>query len=97
MAAPLNAVVKGLRSRTGLLIERYAALQQQNKELREEIDRLRYDLTQLNRDIERLREENQFPILSHRLADSPQAVADARQLVAAMIRDIDRCISRIKE
>ena len=46
---------------------------------------------------ERLKKEIEFLSLSHRLADSPEAIVSARNKISTLIRTIDSCIRMINE
>ena len=79
-----------LRQRLESLRSRVETLETENAELTAENRRLREELTASQTDAEYLK-------LSHRLAENPDDLILMRQRVEAMIRDIDRCISQLKE
>lgn len=72
------------------LLNRVEQLEEKNADLSAENERLERKLVHAQTDIE-------FLTMSHRLADDPESLLAARRKVAAMIRDIDRCISQLKE
>lgn len=72
------------------LQDRVAALETQNRELmKQHID----DVSSL----EKAKRELDFLTISHRLADSPEALVSARNEISKLIRTIDNCIRMIKE
>ena len=72
------------------LQDRVAALETQNRELmKQHTD----DVSSL----EKAKREIDFLTISHRLADSPEALVSARNEISKLIRTIDNCIRMIKE
>ena len=47
--------------------------------------------------IQKAQKEIDFLSLSHRLADSPKALVDARSIISKLIKNIDNCIRLLKE
>lgn len=72
------------------LYEKIEELEETNAELRNQ-----HQLD--NKELEKARKEIQFLSLSHRLADSPEALFQAKADVARLIRTIDNCIRLIME
>ena len=69
----------------------------ENESLKSEIENLRLDLSECRTELEQARLEAEYLSLSHNLASTPQALADARTLVADMIRNVDMAIAAIKK
>lgn len=85
------------RRKVDKLIEAYLN-QQKELELREtEIANLRHDLRQAGEEISRLKEDNEFLKVSHRIAAGSDDLVSSRRLIAGLIRGIDRCIAELKE
>lgn len=57
---------------------------------------LKHDLKDCRSELEQSRREAEFLSLSHQLASSPQAIADARVLLGKIIRKIDSAIDAIR-
>ncbi len=86
------------------LSERIDALGAQNEELRRqvllktrEVEDLRHDKHLLESEVKRLDGDNKFLKISYRLASSPNDIIEARRFVSGLIRNIDKCISELKE
>lgn len=71
-------------------VEENATLREANVDLTHENTRLREELASARRDAE-------FLSMSHRLAGDPDSLVQARRRISGMIREIDRCISQLKE
>ena len=67
------------------------------KEANEEIADLRHQLDKALQDLHRKDLDVEFLTLSHKLADTPQALADARATVKGMIARVDKAIALLKE
>ena len=78
-----------LEERSKLFLE-IEQLQKENLELRE---RQKSDTQRLENSLKDI----EFLSLSHRLADSPEALMDARKEISRLIRTIDSCIRLLKE
>ena len=72
------------------LLERIKLLEIENDKLKNQSFKDREALENAEKDIE-------FLSLSHRLANSPEALTKARQKIAKLIRTIDSCIRLINE
>lgn len=71
-------------------VEENTTLREANVDLTHENTRLREELASARRDAE-------FLSMSHRLAGDPESLVQARRRISGMIREIDRCISQLKE
>ena len=63
----------------------------------EEVASLRQELASALKEIHKQKLDIEFLSLSHKLADSPQALADARTKVKRMIAEVDKAISLLNE
>lgn len=97
MAASLQETVKSL----GKKIEAFKRLHEETLtekiRLEKENEGLRADVAALNKEIQKVRTDNEFLALSHKLASDPDQIVKARRHIARLISDIDRCISQLKE
>lgn len=86
----LNAKVKDLAAMNRRLSARNSELEEENAELlrrAEEADRER----------DRALLDAEYLAVSHKLADDPDTLIDARRHIAQLIRNIDRCLVMLKE
>ncbi|MEZ3551056.1 MAG: hypothetical protein K1W02_10075 [Muribaculaceae bacterium] len=97
MALPLTSLldivgqkVERLQTIHQGLHTRIAALEEENNNLRAELEETKKQLCNTRRDVE-------FLTMSYRLADSPDTIVSARRRIARLIRTIDSCISMLKE
>lgn len=97
MAISLHTRIMDISSKLEKLMARYESvleernsLEHENAELHSEILRLRNILKERETDVEYL-------TMSHRLASDPNTLVTARRQVEGLIRDIDKCISQLKE
>lgn len=72
-------------------------LEKENAMARAVIADLRAQNEQLEREMQALRSDNDFLIVSHRLAQSPDEIVKGRRLITGWIREIDRCIAELKQ
>lgn len=72
------------------LNDRIRNLEEENSNLRRELDETRAQLSKALTDAE-------FLTVSHRLADSPDSIIRTRRQISRLIRTIDNCISMLKE
>lgn len=86
----LNKKIDMLLARQQKLSERVNELENVNRQL--SIQHLK-DMEH----IDKLNKEIEFLSLSHRLANTPEALVSARAKISALIRTIDSCIRLIKE
>ncbi len=97
MAHSLLSLLEQLQSKV-------SALQQDNNMLRKrnrELELLNAELLEKEAEAEKRRDkailDAEYLSVSHRLAESPDTVIDARRMIAGLIRNIDRCIEMLKE
>lgn len=86
----LGRKLKRLSQRLNRLESDNIELRERNADLESENERLRVELTSARNDAE-------FLTMSHRLATDADDIIKLRRRVEGMIRDIDRCISQLKE
>lgn len=86
----LSERIECLLRQQNLLQKRIEELEQRNNEL---VDQHLKDLKK----IEKAKQDIEFLIVSHRLADSPDTIISTRRKILGLIRTIDNCIRIIKE
>ena len=82
--------IDGLLETQKSLLEKVKSLELENQELR-----LRH--IQDTEDLEKAKKDIEFLSLSHRMAQSPEALVSARAKISQLIRTVDSCIRMIKE
>lgn len=86
----LSRRIDGLLEERDRLLDKIRELDSENRELKAQKEQDRLLLENSRKDIE-------FLSMSHRLADSPEALVEARNKISKLIRTIDSCIRLLKE
>ena len=86
----LSRKIDALLAQQKILQEKVLTLEKENLELKK-----RHSSDE--EALEKAKQEIEFLTLSHRLADSPEALILARNKIASLIRTIDSCIRLINE
>lgn len=97
MAQSLLSILEQLQGNIETLKEEIGRLRQKNRELEEENAGLREKTAEAEASREKALLDAEYMAVSHKLADSPDTLADTRRLIAGLIRNIDRCIAMLKE
>ncbi|MBD5189046.1 MAG: hypothetical protein HDS95_02040 [Bacteroidales bacterium] len=97
MAPSLLSVLESMREKIDALNESVNDLRTRNRMLEEENEVLRRTIEDTSRERDKARLESDFLAVSHRLAEDPDTIIDARRLISRLIRNIDRCIEMLKE
>lgn len=98
MATPeLLTAINSLSRKVDVLLETRNRLLDRIRELEESNEILTNQHIADQKALERSKKEAEFLSLSHRLANSPEALLAARNKVDRLIRTIDNCIRLIKE
>ncbi|MBD5272831.1 MAG: hypothetical protein HDS42_06165 [Bacteroides sp.] len=97
MARSLLTVLDSLREKIDALNRGVETLRTRNRELEEENEVLRRTIEDTVRERDKARLDSDFLAVSHRLAQDPDQIIDARRLISRLIRNIDRCIEMLKE
>lgn len=93
MTSSLQSVADDILVKLSRIEERHRALERRCRELEEANADLQYQLRQTQSELEQSRRDAEFLTLSHRLAESPAALVQARKIIASMIRRVDKAIS----
>ena len=78
-----------------LLLERYAALQQENAALREDIEKQRQELIRTHSELLELQQKNRRMALAGAMS-SVETTEDATKRINALIAQVDRAISALR-
>ena len=97
MAVNLQTILESIRQKASGLAARCESLARASEEQEKRISDLTAENRALKEQVEQLKTDNEFLIVSHRLAQSPDEIVRSRRLISGWIRDIDRCISQLKE
>ncbi|MDE6718229.1 MAG: hypothetical protein K2J70_08580 [Muribaculaceae bacterium] len=97
MASTLLTVLESLQVKIDALNESVSSLRVRNRMLEEENESLRRTIEETRMERDRAKTDSEFLAVSHRLAQNPDTIIDARRLIGQLIRNIDRCIEMLKE
>lgn len=97
MARSLLEILESSRRHTDALTDRLKALQDENAQLRARVADLSDRLDEASQERDKALMDVEYLTLSHRLADTPEALVNARREVARLIRVVDRCITLLKD
>lgn len=97
MARNLISILDTLEQRIELLKEENEGLRKINNELEQSNSELRRSMAKAAEDREKALLDVEYLRISHKLADSPDSLVEARKVIAGLIRNIDRCIEMLKE
>ncbi len=97
MARSLLEILESARRHSDVLVERLQTLSEENARLRARVADLDEQLADACEQRDRALMDVEYLTISHRLADTPEALVDARREVARMIRTVDRCITLLKD
>ena len=88
-------VLDELSQNVHLLLERYDALQQENAQLREEVDRQRQELIRTHSELLELQQKNRRIATANAMM-SAEGNEEAMKRINALIAQVDRAISALK-
>ena len=91
----LNTVVDELRSNATRLVESYAAVQEENKNLKEELDQLKKQLNEQSADVVKLKEEVKMQHLAGSL--NGDGSKEVKLRINELVREIDKCIAQLNQ
>lgn len=78
-----------------LLLERYEALQQENMQLRADLDRQREELIRTHSELVELQQKNRRIAVANALTDA-ETNSEALKRINALIAQVDRAIAALK-
>lgn len=91
-----SALIAGIQQKIALLAAKRDEAESKCRELMRRIEGLESDIAEKEQALRQAHQEIEFLTLSHRLADSPAALAEARKTLARLIRKVDAAIALIK-
>lgn len=97
MAQSLTILLHDISTHARQLGEINSTMKKRIAELEHEVEVLKGSLAERERELQRVLTDAEFLTMSYRLADSPDTIISARRQIARLIRNIDNCISMLKE
>lgn len=96
MADSPSFLIDEIRKKIDILAKQRDKASERCRQLADNVEALNADKVEIQQRLDNALLEVEFLTLSHRLADSPQALADARRKISGLIRKIDAAIALIK-
>ena len=97
MADTLSDIIGRMLGRLQILVEKYNALKAYNQQLNEEKSALEKEIQRQKKEIEVLTMENQYLRIARISAPDKESIAKSRELVAKLVRDVEKCIEQLNE
>lgn len=96
MESPFEGGLRGLSAGISRLASQRDEALEALEQAREEISDLRQKLREAEKELHRKYLDVEYLTVSHKLADSPQALAEARATVKKMIAAVEKTISLLR-
>ena len=97
MASELQETLTRIVNKSNILIEKYHALEDENKHLVEQVAQLQSEVERLRKEGEHLEIDNRYLKVAHNIAPDAESAKSAKAIISSLVRDIDRCISQLNE
>lgn len=97
MAANLTELLGRLSAKCNVLVERYRLVKQQRDEAVAKCEELNQLIDSLKARLQQAQTENEYLRISHKIAPTEQDTRQAQDILAAMIKKIDKCIARLRD
>lgn len=97
MAVTLHSRISDFGRKLDVLLSRYENLEREKNALAERVSELQDENGRLRAELEARARDVHFLTMSHRLASNPDTIVETRREIESLIRDIDKCISQLKE
>lgn len=97
MAPPLAQALGHLQEAVDRLTAQHTELLRQLEDLKARNEDLEQELRQTQQDLHNARIDVEFLTMSHRLADTPDALVATRRHIARLIRTVDSCIAMLRD
>lgn len=95
MAEKVHDIYSSIISKVRVIIERQAVLDEALSKARTEVDTLRAENARLRSEVSRLSADLEYMTVARTLGQDPQQLADSRQMISGLVREIDRCIAEL--
>lgn len=93
MALDLQENLTRINEKARFLVARYRALLEANKKLQQRVEELEKEVTERNRRLERLETRSEYLEISSSLAPDSADLESTRDMIADLVREVDRCIA----
>ena len=93
----LSEIFERLLSKQQILVERYRALEEKLNAADEANQKLAEENRKQKVLIEKLETANQYLRIARRIAPDQEAIGKSRELIARLVRDVDKCIEQLNE
>lgn len=97
MAVNLHETLDRLRSKSDVLIARYKALAAEKENVAQQNIELQNTIISLRKQLEQATRENEYLKLARSISLNNEDLTKSRATIARLVRDIDKCISQLKE
>lgn len=97
MADTLSDIFERMLGKLQVLVEKYNALKVYNQQLNEEKSALEKEIQRQKKEIEALSMENQYLRIARIAAPDKESIAKSRELIAKLVRDVEKCIEQLNE
>ena len=95
MATDLHSTIERILSKSGVLVEKYQALEAEMEIADKEIRRLQGEIAVMKKELETLRQDNEYLRLARSIAPSYEQLAESKSILNQLVRDVDKCISQL--
>ena len=96
MTANLPELLSRLATKTNLLTERFSLVKQQRDEARKRCDELQTETDALKSRLQQAETEIEYLRISHRIAPTEADSKVTMDMLASMIKKIDKCIAKLR-
>ncbi|MDE6535608.1 MAG: hypothetical protein K2K82_06315 [Muribaculaceae bacterium] len=95
MAEKVHDIYSSIISKVNILLERQAMLEQALAQAKHDLKLAADENSKLRKENEALKADLEYMTVARTLATDPQQVADTRQMISGLVREIDRCIAEL--
>lgn len=96
MSANISDILDRLGGNISLLCEKYALIQQERDNAREECQTLKEQIDELKGKLQQANTQIEFLRISHKIAPTGDDVLRARILITELVKKVDKCIEQIR-
>ncbi len=90
-------LINGLKSKIGQIISRYESLKSENTQINAELSKCKQQLQDKNEQITELKKQIDNLQLTEAFRSSYEDTKEAKQKIAKLIREIDKCITMLND
>lgn len=97
MAANISEILSRLKAKVEVLTQRYEVVKNQRDEALEQCRELTDRLESVSAALQKSQTENEYLRISHKIAPSADDARESQDVIAGLIKKIDKCISQLRE